>query len=89
MKKAAAWLLCVLLLPMGLSAMGEGAGPALPVDGSPGPAPNPAGYVSETAYEDESISVQVESRKIGDGPFARPGFPSPRITTTLSSHLTM
>ncbi len=66
MKKAAAWLLCVLLLSMGLTAMGEVEGAALPVDGSTGPVPNPAGYVSETAYEDESISVKVESRKIDD-----------------------
>ena len=38
----------------------------LPVDSSPAPAPNPAGYVSETAYEDETISVTLESKKIGD-----------------------
>ncbi len=38
----------------------------LPVDNSPGPVPNPAGYVSDTAYEDDSLSVTLESRKIGD-----------------------
>ena len=65
MKKAAALILCIFLC-ISLTAIGEGGGSALPVDGSPGLVPNPAGYVSETAYEDESISVQLESRKIGD-----------------------
>ncbi len=57
-------ILLVLSFILMASAMGEGY--SLPVDGSPGPKPNPAGYISQTVYEDESITVTMESRKIDD-----------------------
>ncbi len=57
-------ILLVLSFILMASAMGEGY--SLPVDGSPGPKPNPAGYTSQTVYEDESITVTMESRKIDD-----------------------
>ncbi len=57
-------LLCLFpLLPM-TAAFGEGY--TLPVDLSPGPRPDPAGYLLETEYQDETISVKMESRKIDD-----------------------
>ncbi len=41
---------------------------ALPVDATPGLVPNPAGF-TETSYQDESISVTMESREVGDSMF--------------------
>ncbi len=41
---------------------------ALPVDLAPGMIPNPAGF-TETSYQDESISVNLESREVGDSMF--------------------
>lgn len=57
-------LLFFLLLSLTANAAGEGY--SLPIDSSPGPVPNPAGYISESAYEDETLLVTMESRKIGD-----------------------
>ena len=58
--------LFLLFLLSNLAAIALGEGYSLPLDSSPGPVPNPSGYLSETAYEDETISVRLESRKIGD-----------------------
>jgi exopolysaccharide biosynthesis protein len=41
---------------------------ALPVDAAPGLVPNPAGF-TQTSYQDESISVTMESREVGDSMF--------------------
>jgi exopolysaccharide biosynthesis protein len=41
---------------------------ALPVDFTPGLIPNPAGF-TQTSYQDESISVNLESREVGDSMF--------------------
>lgn len=57
-------LLGVLLWSLALMAAGEET--ALPVDHSPGPVPNPAGYVSDTVYEDDTLSVRMESRQADD-----------------------
>lgn len=63
-KRLFAAFLLLLIMCLSLSALGEGY--FLPLDFSAGSPPNPAGYLSETAYEDETISVALESRKIGD-----------------------
>ncbi len=57
-------LMMYVMLSFAAAAAGESY--SLPVDNSPGMIPNPAGYVSDTAYEDDSLSVTLESRKIGD-----------------------
>ena len=57
------WTLLMVLTLMS-AAMGESY--TLPVDSTKGPKPNPAGYISDTEYKDESLSVTLESRKIGD-----------------------
>ncbi len=40
----------------------------LPVDFTPGRLPNPAGY-TQTGYQDESITVTMESREVGESMF--------------------
>ncbi len=40
----------------------------LPIDFTPGLAPNPAGF-AEKSYQDESITVTMESREVGDSMF--------------------
>jgi exopolysaccharide biosynthesis protein len=62
--KTCAFVLLLLFI-LGLAAA-AGESYSLPVDNSPGPNPNPAGYISDTEYKDESLSVTLESRKIGD-----------------------
>ncbi len=66
MKAKIKCVMLMFLLSAALAAAAAGEGYSLPQDASPAPAPNPAGYVSETAYEDETISVSLESQKIGD-----------------------
>lgn len=63
-RRIVAVFLAGLLACQASFALGEGY--FLPLDFSAGYVPNPAGYLSETAYEDETISVSLESRKIGD-----------------------
>ncbi len=41
---------------------------ALPIDFTPGLVPNPAGF-AEKSYQDESITVTMESREVGDSMF--------------------
>lgn len=57
------WMLFIILT---FTAAAVGESYSLPMDNSPGPKPNPAGYISDTEYKDESLSVTMESRKIGD-----------------------
>jgi exopolysaccharide biosynthesis protein len=57
-------LLLLFILSLAAAAMGESY--SLPMDNSKGPIPNPAGYISDTEYKDESLSVTLESRKVGD-----------------------
>ena len=52
----------------GGGSMPSGTIAALPVDFTPGPLSNPAGY-TETGYQDESITVTMESREVGDSMF--------------------
>ena len=46
----------------------NGAAASLPMDFTPGLLPNPAGY-AEKSYQDESITVSMESREVGDSMF--------------------
>ena len=57
-------MLCMFLLSLMPAANGEGY--TLPVDLSPGPKASPAGYTSQTEYEDETLSVRMESRQVDD-----------------------
>jgi exopolysaccharide biosynthesis protein len=63
-KICAVLLLLLFLMNLAFYAIGESY--SLPIDNSPGPIPDPAGYISGSAYEDDSLSVTLESRKIGD-----------------------
>ena len=56
------------LLQISASGGSAPAAAALPVDTTPGLIPNPAGY-TQTGYQDESISVTMESRESGDSMF--------------------
>ena len=66
MKAKKSFLVLLVLLLWSLTAAAAGEGYTLPIDNSPGPVPNPAGYISDSAYEDETLSVTMESRKVGD-----------------------
>lgn len=63
-KRRVMGLACLMLMLWAFPAMA--AEYALPIDSSGGFIPNPAGFTSLTAYQDESITVSVESRKIDD-----------------------
>lgn len=54
-------ILCALLLMLALCAAAAAEVTPLPIDLSGGVMPKAEGYVSETAYEDESISVTIET----------------------------
>jgi len=64
MRKPLIALICLFLFFAMAVANGEGY--FLPVDSSPGSEPNPAGYISQTEYQDQTLSVKLESRKIDD-----------------------
>ena len=53
---------CLLFVFFMSNVMAEGY--TLPIDNTAGPLPNPAGYISDTEYQDETLSVKMESRTV-------------------------
>jgi exopolysaccharide biosynthesis protein len=79
--------LAALLATLFIAGTATAEGYTLPVDGTPGPKANPACFLSDSSYQDESLKVDIESQKIGDSVYhvARNKIASPtQLRTALA-----